>query len=215
MLKVTGDEPLIPENSTLTGPCRVIEQEYTCISCRAIDVVLPPSSSVPDRLIDNILLEIAQDAPESLVAYRGGQRWVQNFEPLRLGAIDGPGTKLRSNGVYLVTGGLGGIGLAIAEHLARTVQAKIVVIGRSGLPPREQWDQILGRRLHRDGVKNNDETAEKIWQIRAMEEMGSEVLVLSADVSDVEQMQSVVRQTLERFGQLNGVSTQPVFWESA
>jgi NAD(P)-dependent dehydrogenase (short-subunit alcohol dehydrogenase family)/acyl carrier protein len=201
---VTGDEPLVPENATLTGPCRVIEQEYTGISCRAIDIVLPPSATVPDRLINNLLLEIAQDAPESLVAYRGGQRWVQNFERLRLESIYGAGTKLRSNGVYLVTGGLGGIGLAIADHLARSVQARLVLIGRSGLPPREQWDQILADGLHRDGVKN-DETAEKIWQIRTMEEMGSEVLVLSADVSDVEQMQSVVQQTVKRFGQLNGV----------
>jgi acyl transferase domain-containing protein len=73
MLKVTGEEPLIPENATLTGPCRIIEQEYAQIGCRGIDVVLPPAGSAQEKdLAGKIILEIAQDSADSLVAYRGG-----------------------------------------------------------------------------------------------------------------------------------------------
>jgi acyl transferase domain-containing protein/acyl carrier protein len=205
MLKVTGEEPLIPENATLTGPCRIIEQEYAQIGCRGIDVVLPPAGSAQEKdLAGKIILEIAQDSADSLVAYRGGQRWVQNFEPLQLEAVREQ-TKLRRGGVYLVTGGLGGIGLAIAKHLARTAEARLVLVGRSGLPPREQWEQLLQLPLEELLKSHRQEMAEKIWQILAMEEMGSEVLVLSADVADPVQMGNVIGQTRERFGELNGV----------
>ena len=43
---------------------------------------------------------------------------------------------LRQRGVYLVTGGLGGIGLAVALDLARRVSARLVPLGRSPVPPR-------------------------------------------------------------------------------
>jgi len=95
------------------------------------------------------------------------------------------------------------------------VQAKIVVIGRSGLPPREQWDRFWQTACTETALRIMTKQQKKIWQIRAMEEMGSEVLVLSADVSDVEQMQSVVRQIWSALDNSMECSTQPVFWESA
>jgi acyl transferase domain-containing protein len=206
MLKVTGEEPLIPENATLTGPCRIIDQEYAAIGCRGIDVVLPPTDSAQEEnLVDRIILEITQDSADSLVAYRGGQRWVQHFEPLRFEPVPEPPATLRQGGVYLITGGLGGIGLAIAEHLARTVEAKLVLVGRSGLPPRDEWDQFLQPAQDDEPTADRQETADKVWQVLAIEEMGSEVLVLSADVADPSQMRDVIRRTLDRFGQLNGV----------
>jgi acyl carrier protein len=85
------------------------------------------------------------------------------------------------------------------------VAAKLVLVGRSELPPREQWDELLQLGADELLKTNQKEAVEKIWQIRAIEEMGSEVLALSADVAALGQMQSVLRQTLERFGQLNGV----------
>ena len=54
-----------------------------------------------------------------------------------------PAVRVRPGGTYLVTGGLGGIGLAMAERLARDYQARLVLMGRTKVPPREEWGRIL------------------------------------------------------------------------
>ena len=75
------------------------------------------------------------------MAYRDGRRWVQAFEPARLNGSPAPIANLRQRGVYLITGGFGGFGLALARYLARTAQARLVLVGSSILPPREEWDR--------------------------------------------------------------------------
>jgi NAD(P)-dependent dehydrogenase (short-subunit alcohol dehydrogenase family)/acyl carrier protein len=106
---------------------------------------------------------------------------------------------LRERGVYLITGGLGGIGLELAEYLARTVQAKLVLVGRSGLPPRGEWSAWLEASQETDGISR------RIRKVRALEELGAEVLVLRADVSDRRQMEEVFRGAEARFGTIHGV----------
>jgi acyl transferase domain-containing protein/acyl carrier protein len=194
---ITGDESLCPEKATMLGPCKVIPQEYPHITCRQVDVVLPESGT--EKLLEQLLAEITAQLPESVVAYRGNHRWVQNFEQVPVeGAVEGK-TRLRQEGVYLITGGMGGMGLVLAEYLAQTVQAKLVLIGRSGLPAKEQWQQWLATHDAEDNISR------KIQKVQALEALGSEVLVISADVAHREQMQGAIAQGLERFGKLNGV----------
>jgi acyl transferase domain-containing protein len=198
--KVTGDEKLHPERATVIGPCRVIPQEYANLTCRNVDVVVPATGSAQERdLVAQLVDELTEGWSEPVVAYRGGQRWVQTFESVKIQPITGRPAGMKAKGVYLVTGGLGGIGLAIAHHLARTAEANLVLIGRKALPPREEWQQILHDSKADSGRKDT------IRQIIALEEMGSEVLVLSADVSNLQHMREVIRRTKERFGELNGV----------
>ena len=68
---------------------------------------------------------------------------MQTFEPLRLSESDVQAAHLREGGVYLITGGLGGIGLAVAAYLARSVSAKLVLVARTALPSRHEWQHIL------------------------------------------------------------------------
>ena len=48
---------------------------------------------------------------------------------------------LRQSGVYLITGGFGGVGMKLAEFLAKKVKARLILLGREQLPPREEWDR--------------------------------------------------------------------------
>ncbi len=193
---VTGEENLRVEVSPLIGPCRVIPQEYPQTTCHSIDVVLPPADSPQEgELLEQLFAELAGSAGETMIALRGGRRWVQEFEPLELPAGVGQ-TPLRREGVYLITGGLGGIGLAVARHLFATRGARLALLSRSGLPTRETWAEQL---------EVEGSVADKIHQVMALEEAGAEVLVLTADVADRRQMQRAVDQTLEAFGTLNGV----------
>lgn len=114
-----------------------------------------------------------------VVAYRSYHRWLMGFEatakPKQNEAI------YRQGGVYLITGGLGGVGLVIAEHLAEHYQAKLVLLGRS--TPSEAQQQKLAQ----------------------LQSFGAQVLVKQADVADFEQMAEVVAQAHQQFGQINGV----------
>src|SRR5262249_15889624 len=77
MQGVAGERERRFEKATILGPCRVIPQEYPDIKCRSIDILLPDSPEEKQKLIDTLLSEFSEDAPDNVVAYRGGHRWVQ------------------------------------------------------------------------------------------------------------------------------------------
>ncbi len=196
---ISGGEALRPEKATLVGPCKVIPLEHPSLACRNIDITLPSRNSwQADALFEQLLGEISGTGSEPIVALRGHQRWVQTWEPMALPEPAAGAGRLRQQGVYLITGGLGGIGLGIAEHLARTLQARLVLVGRSGLPARERWPELLA------GDDSGD-LARRIGQVQQLEALGAEVLVLAADVAAEAQMRAVVAHTLDRFGALHGV----------
>lgn len=200
MQKVHGMEELHPEAATLLGPCKVIPQEYLNITCRSIDVVLPERGSwQEERLVRQLVAELAAVPAELVVAYRGADRWVQGFEPARLPASTERPARLRERGVYLITGGLGEIGLILAEHLAKRVQAGIALLGRSAFPPREAWGSWL------DTHPDDEATSRRIRRLQAIEACGAEVLLLAADVGNEEEVTRAVSSVYQRFGTLHGV----------
>jgi acyl transferase domain-containing protein len=199
--EVTGEEDLCPEKATLLGPCRVITQEYQNITCRSIDVIVPEAGGAPQqRLVDDLLAETAAvENSDLVIAYRGRHRWAQDFEQIRLDANAATPSNLRDRGIYLVTGGMGGMGLELAQYLATAVNARLVLVGRTPLPAREEWDEWLAAH------DESDEVSHRIQKVRGIEEAGGEVLVAAADVTDEEQMRSVIEQARRRFGEINGV----------
>ncbi|HEY0602895.1 MAG TPA: SDR family NAD(P)-dependent oxidoreductase, partial [Herpetosiphonaceae bacterium] len=200
MQRVAGEPLLQPAKSTLLGPCRVIPQEYPHITCQSIDIVLPPPhSAAAEDLLDHLLIECLRPSADTIVAYRGASRWVQTVEPIRVEPSQTPTPQLRDGGVYLITGGLGGIGLVLARQLAQTVRARLVLIGRRALPPREEWLDWLA--MH----DVQDQTSQRIAGVQALETLGAEVLVISADVTDREQMVAALAQAQAAFGAVHGV----------
>jgi len=107
--------------------------------------------------------------------------------------------RLRERGVYLITGGLGGVGMVLAEFLAKEVKAKIILTGRSEIPVKEQWYQWLATHSETEVISR------KIRQVKALEELGAELLVAKADVANENQMQGVMAQAEKRFGGFHGV----------
>ncbi|MGH7998762.1 MAG: SDR family NAD(P)-dependent oxidoreductase, partial [Brasilonema sp.] len=204
---VTGVERLNPEKVTILGMCKVIPQEYPNINCRSIDVVSPSSTVQENQLINQLLLELTANPFDLAVAYRGHHRWIQTFEPFRWNCTHvsyeplsiAAKTRLREEGVYLITGGLGGIGLELAEYLTQTVKAKLILMGSSAFPKRDEWNEWL---LTHD---EQDEVSCKIQKVQELEKLGAEVLTTSADVANEAQMEAVMTQAIEHFGQINGV----------
>ena len=79
------------------------------------------------------------------VAYRNAQRWVQTYEPVILETPGHGRSSFREGGVYLITGGLGKIGVAISEYLAENYGARLVLVGRSSVPCDGETDTIRAR----------------------------------------------------------------------
>ncbi len=196
--RVAGETDLVPAKATVLGPCKVIPQEFKNVRCLSIDVALPTAGSRHEQqLIDGLIADVSVPTPDDVLAYRANERWAQGYEVLPLQA---PGTKgVRQGGTYLITGGLGGVGLALGEHLATTAKAKLVLVARGTLPAREQWNAWL---------RENDpesSTGKRIRHVKALEALGADVMVVAADVTDLAQMRNVVKQARARFGAIHGV----------
>ncbi len=208
---VTGVETLCPEQATLLGMCRVIPQEMLNITCHYVDIAWPPTHTwQKDWLAVQLAAELAQETHDLAVAYRGNKRWIQVYEPLYLKTADKP--VLRQHGVYLITGGLGGIGTILARYLAESVAARIILTTRSAFPPRESWADWL--RSHDD----DDAVSCQIKQLQVLESAGAKVQVMQADAGNEAQMLTVLAHIKENFGSLHGVfhaagiTTDPQFF---
>ena len=198
MQKVGGEPVLQPEKAILLGPVKVIPQEHPDIRCRSIDLVLPEFDGATEDLIDDLLADLAVFESNE-IAYRGRERWARLFGPVRLGPEIRPNPRLREKGVYLITGGLGGIGLAFAEKLAREAQARLILTARSAFPAKDEWEEWVAVR------GEQDERAQIIRKLQAMEEAGARVAVIPADVADMDAMRSALQKAEDHFGEISGV----------
>ena len=187
---VVGTETVQPAQGMLAGVCRVVGQEFPRVVCRHLDIPQPDETNA-----GQLAREIMSEGGEPIVAFRGRRRWMPAFTPITL--PDTAPSALREKGVYLITGGLGGLGLALAGHLARTLQAHLILVSRTPLPPRAEWDTWL---THHD-----DEIAATLRQLRQIEQEGGKILPFAADVTDLAAMRAVISQAEAQFGPIRGV----------
>jgi acyl transferase domain-containing protein/acyl carrier protein len=202
MQGIYGEDLLYPEKAILLGPVNVIPKEYTNISCRSLDITLATAGSLHwKKIIRQLLKELNTKVSDTVVSYHGGPRLVQSFEPIKMIKPTGEAPRLREKGVYLLTGGLGAIGLLQSEYLAKRVGAKIVLLGRSAFPPRHQWEHYLLDHQNQE----EDTISLKIKKLLEIEKSGGDIMICSADVSSSEQMAEVVQSAERQFGPINGV----------
>jgi acyl transferase domain-containing protein/acyl carrier protein len=200
-LDVTGAETIFPEKTTLIGACKVIPQEYSHITCHYLDIILPAPGCTHEKILATQLTqEVRYGAMENqVIAYRGGQRYIQTVEYSKLSG--GPEHKylLKADGVYMILGGLGTIGYCLAKGLARQGKVKLALTGSTLLPEKEQWDTWLA--THGAG----DITSMKIKKLQTLGEMGCEAIYIKADLLDIEQMKEALQYIKIKFKYLNGV----------
>ena len=195
---VLGSELVRPAMATLLGLCKVIPQEYPGVICCSADLESPlPAGAEAAALAEALVAELTAGCPDAVVAYRNGYRWAQCFEPLRPGPRHE--SPLRGGGVYLITGGLGRLGLLLASDLARRSRATVILTTRSAFPDRATWPARLA------AGDSTDPTVERISQLQAVEALGGRVVVATADVADAARMQELVDGITAGFGALHGV----------
>ncbi|SME90667.1 non-ribosomal peptide synthase domain TIGR01720/amino acid adenylation domain-containing protein [Tistlia consotensis] len=185
---VTGEEALRPELAAAVGALRVLPHEYPETTVRAIDLEPAPAEARAEQLAQ----ELALGGAETVVARRGGTRWVPGVSALPL--PERP-AGLRRDGLVLITGAFGGVGAALARDLAREPGMRLLLLGRQPLPGRDEWEARIA-----DG----DPLAPRLRLVRELEAAGAEVVTAALDLADGPALAEAVRAATARFGPVTG-----------
>ncbi|NUR25338.1 MAG: SDR family NAD(P)-dependent oxidoreductase [Catenulispora sp.] len=191
--EVLGGELDAPHQAAVHGLGRVVHHEYRNLTWRGVD--LDPDAPHAADLARELLIPRWEPA---LAGWRRGRRWLQDWaevpldDPARTASTTttasttGPATPAnidspwRADGVYLITGGTRGLGMALAKHLARSGVRKLALVGRSAV----------------------ERTAPDIVELASA---GVEVLLLQADVGIPDQLRAALKNCRDWFGALHGV----------
>jgi malonyl CoA-acyl carrier protein transacylase/NAD(P)-dependent dehydrogenase (short-subunit alcohol dehydrogenase family)/acyl carrier protein len=176
-LPSTAGLPMLA-GAPLWGLGRVIAVEHPEIWGGMLD--LDPTAS-PSESAEAILAQAATPDGEDQCAFRAAVRFVPRLVPQAPADIVRNPFVCAADGCYLITGGLGGMGLHIAQWLARQGARKLVLLGRTPLAPRSEWEM----------VERGSRAFEQIASIREIEGIGAAVKTVAIDIAnqrDVERL---------------------------
>jgi len=191
--EVTGNEKEIePCHTAFFSLGKVVNAEYPSVNCRSIDMDEETSW-------ETILAEIDGEHHAYQVAYRGNERYIEEFGRYRgeKQQSEKP-LELQENGLYLITGGTGGIGLEIAKFLSSGRKICLGLLSRSGVPRRDAWEDIK-----QSGT--DAKTIRKIEMLEEIERSGSQVMVCSCDITNEQELAEGLQHLREAFGPIKGV----------
>jgi hypothetical protein len=117
-----GSSPISFQQASLWGLGHALAEEHPELRCVRLD--LDPASNAVDDLVE----ELTHADDEDRIAWRGGRRYGARLVRRAGAPIVAP--KLRADGTYLITGGLGALGLATARWLTQHGAGHVVLMGR-------------------------------------------------------------------------------------
>ncbi|SEQ90594.1 Phosphopantetheine attachment site [Streptomyces sp. yr375] len=188
-----GTQDVLPEDrpsalhAAAGGLLKSLREELPWLAAGRLDLPVTDDTEADDTEADYaetarlILAEVGGGpVTDAEVAYRDGQRWVRRLAPL-------PDPLPRRapapvDGFLLVSGGLGGVAALVAGHLLRTPGTRLLLVGRTELPPEHTWDALAGQ---------DDEAARRVEAYRGLRALG-DVRYECADIADPAQVRAVV-----------------------
>ncbi|MEY9944997.1 SDR family NAD(P)-dependent oxidoreductase [Kitasatospora sp. GAS1066B] len=198
------------ENSAAVGLAKVVTREYPYLGTMVVDIDdAVPAAALGGQLVspqlgvfalrgDRRLREVFAELPE-LARTDAGRTGVERTDADEPTGTAPPGY-LKPGGVYLVTGGTGALGLAVARFFAESrTDLTLVLLSRSGLPPREEWPAVLAA-----GPDRHPMAA----RVRAVEELlalGATVEVRRTDTGDPTALAATMAELLARYGRIDGI----------
>lgn len=137
-----------PEKAMLAGVVRSLAAEYPDMAARHIDL----SGKDGRQDLCDLARELESLSREPVVAYRDGLRHVLRLDHLDLREPGGHGVALKRDALYLVTGGLGGVGMALCRWLGRRFGARLLIVGRTPLKSADVGRRERYRSLVDEGI---------------------------------------------------------------
>ncbi|WP_438426441.1 SDR family NAD(P)-dependent oxidoreductase [Aquimarina macrocephali] len=178
------NDSIQPHHEAMNGFAKTLQMEHPKLYCKILEI--QQSKSSYDKILDIVLTELHPDTFSAMtIRYQEEERYIRKVKEFSLlqakgsGPTDGLG--LKEKGVYIITGGAGGLGLIFAEYLATQCKARLVLTGRSKL------------------------SSERKAKLDELNETGAEVMYMSADVSTHKDVENLIKKTKSKFGEINGI----------
>jgi phthiocerol/phenolphthiocerol synthesis type-I polyketide synthase E len=199
MQQVTGAERIDPGAAMALGLARVLPQELPGLHCRSIDVAADEFRA--GRVVRGLAGALAKPWSESewASAVRSGYHWVQSHaaaplpEPAEV-------PLLRAGATYLVAGDLvDGLGLVYAAALVKNLGARVLLLGRAGLPAPKEWDRWLASHSPHHGI------SQLIRALRGLGEVGRDYLLYSGALADPDWVRAALAEGEAQLGPIHGV----------
>ncbi|MDX8047240.1 SDR family NAD(P)-dependent oxidoreductase [Gracilibacillus sp. S3-1-1] len=169
-----------PQCAAISGFAQTVRLEYPLLKIKTIELS-ESSYGMATQLYTKASNELRAEDDSIIIRYKGNYRYIRILKEFQIEKEQSNTSALKENGVYLITGGAGGLGMTFAKYIAKKIKGKLVLVGRSLL------------------------TQELKQKIQVIESFGAEVMYIQADISRSEDMTKVVHQTNLRFGNINGV----------
>jgi phthiocerol/phenolphthiocerol synthesis type-I polyketide synthase D len=190
--------------SPLWGLGKTIAIEHPELWGGLVDV--DPLDNV-DAIATQLLTILSHQHGENQVAFREGQsyvaRLVRSSNQLERSRQD---LTIRADASYLITGGLWGLGFEVARWLAKKGAQHLVLLGRTRVPPRTEWDS----------VEADSRLARQIAGIRELEGLGVHVHYASVDVTNEQQLASFLhnfRNHSQQYPPIRGIMHAASVWQ--
>ena len=166
--------PVAVEQAPIWGLGRVIgHQEFASIWGGLVDLDTAPAEEQAALLLG----EIQHASGEDQIAFRDGQRYVVRLVPSQHLTPALPAS-FRPDGSYLITGGLGTLGLLVARWMATQGARRLILMGRTRLPLRSTWQQLEADHPQKALVQ----------AIQELERLGATIHLAAVDAADEEQL---------------------------
>lgn len=165
------------ESSVAHGPlwgiARIVAGEHPELFGGVLDIAADHGTGLGARV-----LEVLRGAAgtEDVVSLTADESSVARLAPLER-AADGAPLACRAGGTYLITGGLGALGIEVAHWLVDRGARRLLLAGRRGLPPRSEWAAVTDPEVRR-----------QIDGLVSLEALGVTVKAIALDVTDAEQV---------------------------
>ncbi|MDX8047244.1 SDR family NAD(P)-dependent oxidoreductase [Gracilibacillus sp. S3-1-1] len=172
-----SEDYLMPQYAAVSGFARTVNKENPHIFMKLVAI----DSTDKKEFTNNIIQELGLSDHSIDIKYVENQRFVRHLIEYTPKQKERDQLPLQEKGVYVITGGTGGLGMLFAKYLARLVQARLVLTGRSALTPDKQ---------------------EKLEELK---ELGAEVVYIQADISNKLEVEALIEKTKSLFHSLNGI----------
>jgi malonyl CoA-acyl carrier protein transacylase len=198
IFQVLATDKISPDNSFLLGQIMTIPHEHERVDTKLIDIGIESVKTVgvSEDIHELLFNEIDNSLPESgrLIAYRGGQRYLQRYKSLPFPEKYHP--IHRNKQIYVISGGLGDIGLIFAEYLSKAPNSVVLLLHHSPFPRKKEWNRLLSNKGTPTSIKR------KISKIQQLEKHIT-VELIQVNVSIYKEVSTALNTVLKKYKYIN------------